>query len=142
MSDILHDLSVKAPVNRVFEAVSTPAGLDCWWTKPSAGRPSVGAEYEFWFGPQYDWRAEVTSCMPGSEFELRMTRADADWNDTRVGFQIEDRLGKTWIRFYHTGWPSANEHYRISCNCWALYLRILRRYLEQGEMVPYERRLD
>ena len=142
MPDIVHDLPIKAPLDRVFQAVSTPQGLDCWWTERSAGRPVVGAEFELWFAPDYDWRAEVTRCVPGSEFELRMVRADGDWIDTRVGFRLEDREGTIWVRFYHTGWPSPNEHYRISCNCWALYLRILRRYLEHGETVPYERRLE
>jgi hypothetical protein len=41
-----------------------------------------------------------------------------------------------------TGWPVDNEHWRISCYCWAMYLRLLRRYLEHGEIVPYERRLE
>jgi uncharacterized protein YndB with AHSA1/START domain len=142
MPDIFHDLPIKAPLDRVFEAVSTPQGLECWWAKRAAGRPFEGAEYELWFGPEYDWRAKVTRSAPGSEFELRMVRADGDWIDTYVGFRLEHREGTTWVRFYHTGWPSPNEHYRISCNCWALYLRILRRYLEHGETVPYESRLD
>jgi uncharacterized protein YndB with AHSA1/START domain len=30
----------------------------------------------------------------------------------------------------------------VSCYCWAMYLRVLRRYLEHGERVPYEGRLD
>ena len=142
MPDVFHDLPIKAPLDRVFQAVSTSHGLDCWWTKRSVGKPSEGAEYELWFGPQYDWRAQVTRCVTNAEFELRIMRADADWIDTRVGFRLEDRNGVTWLRFYHTGWPSPNEHYRISCNCWALYLRILRRHLEYGESVPYESRLD
>jgi uncharacterized protein YndB with AHSA1/START domain len=142
MPDILHDLPIKASLDRVFQAVSTPQGLDCWWTKRSGGKPTAGAEYELWFGPQYDWRARVTRCVPNSEFELQMVRADDDWIGTRVGFRMHDREGVTWVGFYHTGWPSANEHYRVSCNCWATYLGILRRYLEHGESVPYERRLD
>jgi hypothetical protein len=36
----------------------------------------------------------------------------------------------------------ANEHWRISCYWWAMYLRVLRRYLEHGESVAYEDRLD
>ncbi|MCH8956850.1 SRPBCC domain-containing protein, partial [candidate division KSB1 bacterium] len=36
----------------------------------------------------------------------------------------------------------ANEHYRVSCYCWAMYLRLLKRYVEHGETVPYEDRLD
>ena len=142
MPDILHDLPIKVPMPRVFQAISTSRGLDCWWTKRSAGEPSEGAEYELWFGPQYDWRAQVIRCVPDSEFELQMTRADADWLGTRVGFRLEERNGATWLQFHHIGWPSLNEHFRVSCNCWAAYLRILRRYLEHGETVPYEIRLD
>ncbi|HSC29614.1 MAG TPA: SRPBCC domain-containing protein [Vicinamibacterales bacterium] len=142
MPDILHDFPIKAPVDRVFRAVSTPEGLATWWTKRSAGQPDEGAEYELWFGPDYDWRAKVTRCVADSEFELEMTRAGTDWTGTRVNLRLEPRGAGTWVRFSHTGWPSTNEHYRISCNCWAMYLRILRRSLEHGESVPYENRLD
>jgi uncharacterized protein YndB with AHSA1/START domain len=142
MPDILQDFPIKAPANRVFQAVSTPAGLDRWWTQRSVGEPREGAEYELWFGPGYDWRARVSRCVPDADFELEMTRADADWTGSRVGFRLEDQGGTTLVRFHHTGWPEANEHYRISCHCWAMYLRILRRYLEHGEVVPYEERLN
>ena len=98
--------------------------------------------FELWFGPEYDWRARVTHCAVGKEFELQMVVADSDWNGTRVGFELEAKDGASRVRFHHTGWPIANEHYRISCPCWALYLRILRRYLEHGELVPYDDRLD
>ena len=37
--DILHDFPIKAPLDRVFQAVSTPEGLDRWWTKRSEGKP-------------------------------------------------------------------------------------------------------
>ncbi len=142
MSDILHDFPIAVPAGRVFAAVSKPEGLDAWWTKRSAGVPTLGAEYELWFGPEHDWRARVTRCVPGSEFELEMVQADEDWLGTRVGFSLTSGNGFTQLRFRHTGWPAANEHYRISCYCWAMYLRILRRYLEHGESVGYEERLD
>ncbi len=142
MADIFHDLPIKAPLERVFRAVSTPQGLDTWWTKRSKGKPQEGAEYELWFGPEYDWRARVSRCAPNSDFELEMVRADNDWVGTRVGVHLEQRGDLTWVQFHHTGWPSLNEHFRISSCCWAMYLRILRRSLEHGESVPYEARLD
>ena len=142
MPDILHDLPIDVPRLRVFEALTTPEGLDLWWTARSAGTPAPGAEYELWFGPDYDWRARVTRVVPGEEFELELVRADPDWTGTRVGCRLEDRGGGTWLRFWHTGWREASEHYRISSYCWAMYLRILRRALEHGERVPYEQRLD
>ncbi len=142
MADSLHDLPIKARCDRVFQAVCTPDGLDAWWTERSAGEPREGAHYDLRFGPEYAWRAVVLRSVPDTEFELEMIDADQDWTGTRVGFRLEDRGETTWLRFSHTGWPTANEHYRISCHCWAMYLRILRRHLEHGESVPYESRLD
>ena len=142
MADILQDFPVNAPVERVFETVATPEGLDAWWTKRSAGQPLEAAEYALDYGPGFQWRARVTHCAPPGEFELELTSATDDWLGTRVGFVLADRAGRTQVRFHHTGWPEANEHYRISCHCWALYLRLLRRHLDHGQTVPYEDRLD
>ena len=104
--------------------------------------PVEGAEYELWFGPEYDWRAVVSRCVPDAEFEFRITDAQEDWLETRVRFLLDEKDGVTQVRFQHTGWPEANEHYSVSCYCWAMYLRLLKRYVEQGELTPYEDRLD
>jgi hypothetical protein len=93
-------------------------------------------------GPSINGRPRVTACTSDRAFELEFTRSDDDWNGTRVGFQLEDRNDRTWLTFHHIGWPSLNEHFRVSCTCWASYLRVLRRSLEYGEQVPYEDRLD
>lgn len=142
MADILQQFPIKASRQQVFDAVSTPAGLARWWTKRSSGESREGAEYELWFGPEYDWRAVVSRCVPGSEFELKLVSAMPDWLGTRVGFVLDEQEGVTQVRFHHLGWPVANEHYCVSSHCWAMYLRLLRRYLEHGEEVPYEDRLD
>ena len=142
MPDIFQDLPIKASAQKVFQAVASPAGLDAWWTKTSSGQAEKGAQYDLGFGPGYDWRATVSRCVPGSEFELQLVSADEDWKGTRVGFLLEENDGVTRLRFHHTGWPESNEHYRVSCYCWAAYLRLLRRYVENGEVVPYEERLD
>lgn len=133
---------ILVPPNRVFDAVSQPGLLDQWWTLRSSGEPTVGTLYELDFGPNYVWHAVVTNARPGAAFELRLTDADRDWMNTVVGFELSASGTGTQLRFYHRGWPEPNEHYRTSCHCWALYLRILRRYLEWGETVPYETRLE
>ena len=143
MADVLQDLPIAAPAAKVFAAISTPAGLDEWWTLSSSGTPALGADYALDFGPEYQWRARVVRCVPDKEFELELTSAMPDWVHTRVGFTLEDLgSGRTWVRFTHVGWPYEGEHYRTSSHCWALYLRILRRFVEHGETVPYADRLN
>ena len=142
MPDILQDFPIKATPAEVFQAVSTPEGLAQWWTETSAGHPAAESEYELGFGPEYQWRAVVSCFDPAKRFELTLTKADGDWTGSKVGFELGPSERGTQVRFYHRGWPSENEHYRISCHCWAMYLRLLRRHLEAGEFVPYAERLD
>ena len=142
MADIFHQFPINAPTEKVFEAVSTPAALDAWWTKLSSGKAVEGAGYTLGFGPEYNWNAVVSRCVPHTEFELKITHSEEDWQGTRVGFRLDDNEGVTQVRFHHADWPEMSEHYRISCFCWAMYLRLLKRYVEVGEVVPYEARLD
>ncbi len=142
MAAIHHDFPISAPPKDVFDAVSTPAGLDAWWTQRCAGEPREGSEYVLDFGPGYVWRAAVSACEVGRLFELSMVHADEDWTGSRVRFELSPIEGGTQVRFSHDGWPELNDHFRTSSFCWAMYLRLLKRYVEQGEIVPYERRLE
>src|SRR5689334_10889156 len=120
MPDIFHDFPIAVAPARVFAAVSTPAGLDQWWTLASKGVARAGAEYQFDFGPPYQWRATVSRCVPDTSFEYTMGESDGDWRGTRVRFELAPNEAGTQVRFSHTGWPETNDHYRTSCYCWAM----------------------
>lgn len=143
MAEIVHEFTIKAPRTRVFEMVSTAKGLDRWWTKTSSGEAKEDAEFQLGFGPGFDWLARVSRCKPPATFEIQIMDAQEDWMGTKIGFELEaEKPGLTRVRFHHIGWPRANKHWCVSCFCWAMYLRIMRRYLEFGEEVAYEKRLQ
>ena len=142
MADILHDFIIRSSAQKVFAGVSTPEGLNNWWTLKSSGEAAVGSEYSLYFGPKYDWRAVVSKCVPNKEFELKMTKSDSEWRDTLIGFTLTQMDSVTQVKFYHKNWPSESEHFRISSYCWAMYLRILKRNIEFGETVDYDQRLE
>ncbi len=142
MADIFHYFKINAPLEKVFKSVSTPKGLDIWWSKSSTGKLAIGETYHLSFGPEYNWAAVVSKYVPDNEFELTITDADPDWINSKVGLMLTVKNNVTEVHFYHTGWKDDNEHYRISCYCWAMYLRILKRNLEFGEEVSYEDRLN
>jgi uncharacterized protein YndB with AHSA1/START domain len=142
MPSILHNFPIEAPVEKVFAAAATPKGLDVWWTLSSKGTPKVGETYELFFGEKYDWRGRVTKCTPNKEIEWELTVADKDWTGSRVGLQLEEKNGVTHVRFHHSGWKEENGHFRKSSFCWAMYLRIMKRYVEFGEKVEYDKRLE
>ena len=142
MPDIYHDFPIVASQAQIFQAISSPEGLNAWWTRRAAGQPGTGQIYQFWFGPEYDWRGRVTKYDENERLEWEIVEADEDWTGTRVGFQLIPRDGYTQTRFYHTGWKDLNDHFRRSSYCWAMYLRVMKSYIEKGKMVPYENRQD
>lgn len=142
MADIFHYFTINTSSNKVFDAISTPKGIDKWWTKSSSGKVAVGETFHFYFEQDYNWAAVVSKCIPDKEFELTMKTSDKDWEGSKVGFRLADKNIFTEVQFYHIGWKEDNEHYRISNFCWAMYLRILKRNLEFGEFVPYADRLN
>ena len=142
MANILHEFTISAPPERIFECMTTPAGLDQWWTHYSSGKAEVDALYTLGFGPEYDWEARVTKCAKDAEFELELIEASDEWIGTRVGFHLASLGDHTRVSFHHSGWKAETSHFGTSSFCWAMYLRLLRRYIENGESVPYDDRLE
>jgi hypothetical protein len=123
--------------------IHKPQGLDRRWTKSATGEAKENAEYALSFAPGYDWREQSHAAFPVQHlsFTLRK-RIPTGWTHAWAVIWSRRVRTVTQVRFYHKGWPADNEHWRVSCYCWAMYLRVLRRYLEHGEFVPYEKRLE
>lgn len=140
MAKIQHQFSVSAPAEQIFAAFCTPEGLNNWWTLQAAGQPEMGNVYTFYFGPAYDWRAEVLHVKPNRALTWQMTQAMDDWMPTRVGFRLLEKNGQTTVYFFHEGWLKANEHFAITSFCWGQLLMGLKKYVEIGSVVPFEQR--
>ena len=102
MNDIFHYFPINASIAKVFDAISTPNGLDKWWTKRSSGKVDIGETFHFHFEPDYNWTAVVSKCTPDKEFELTMQNSDQDWKGSKVGFHLIDKNSVTEVQFYHT----------------------------------------
>ncbi|MGG5207998.1 SRPBCC family protein [Chryseobacterium sp. MIQD13] len=137
---ILHDLEVNAKLEDVFRMVSVPEFLNEWWTHYCKGVPELNSEYIFEFSEEYIWKGKISKFNPPYEIEFLITDADADWTGTKVGFILKETVNGIKISFYHTDWKHTNEHFRQTSFCWAVYLRILRRFVEEGLHIPYSER--
>ncbi|MCB0760789.1 MAG: SRPBCC domain-containing protein [Flavobacteriales bacterium] len=140
MAEILHDLPINADLEMVFNAISIPHQLENWWPRHCQGETHVGGTYHFYFTDEYDWYGKVTEWNPNKSFEITMTIADHDWLDTAFGFTLSPANGGTRLTFYHKNWKEANSHFRHTSFCWAMLLKGLKDYLEQGKVIPFELR--
>lgn len=143
MLELRHHFRIKASAERIFKAIGTKEGLNAWWTEDALAEPRLGGIYTFYFAEHsIEWQAKLTEYEVAKVFEWTFIKADADWTGTKVRFDMEEKEGMYYIYFSHRDWKKANDHMYITNYCWALYLRLLKRYVENGEIVPYSERSD
>ena len=141
MHTIFHDFWINASKEKVFEAISTPKGLNNWWTLHCSGEPGLNEEYNFYFTEEYNWFAVVSKFKENNEIEFKMTEAMEEWLPTRFGFILsEEKPNITTVQFYHTNWKDASKEFRVASFCWASLLGQLKQYLEEGIITPFEKR--
>ncbi len=140
MHTISFDIKIQADKEKIFQAVSLPEHLVNWWPLHCTGEPYLGAEYNFNFTDQYDWYAIVDEFNPAEKIGFKMTKSDPDWDPTRFTFALEADRDGTWLCFDHMAWPDRNRHFRYSSYCWAMLLQSLKEYLEDGKIIPFEKR--
>jgi len=137
---IFHDFIIKSDRKKIFDAISEPKQLENWWPLICTGKPEVGTLFNFNFTDQYDWFARVVSCKLNDHIHYKMTKSDPDWDPTTFGFDLEEKEGGTLVKFWHKDWPEPNDHFKHSSFCWALLLKGLKDYVEQGIIIPFEER--
>ena len=72
MPEILHAIHIASTRAFVFDAMTTPTGLNQWWTLDADGEPTFGALFRLGFGPEFQRTGRVTRCEPQTSFEMTM----------------------------------------------------------------------
>ena len=129
MHGIYHDVYIDASPEHIFDAVTSEAGLNNWWTDACSVERRVGGKYYFHFEPDYDWHAEVAEWSTSQHVVWYFTQADEDWTGTKLSFSIVNTDRGPLLRMEHTGWRTLNDHFRHTSYCWAQYLRKLQKHL-------------
>lgn len=140
MADILHNVYIHESPEKVFRAISSGEEIQKWWTKRSTGNPIKGDVFDLYFSDDYDWRAELIDIGENVKCEWKVIKADQDWTNTVFGFMLYERDDITVTEFYHKNWREINEHFKRSSYCWAMYLGLLKDYVEKGNITNFEQR--
>ncbi len=140
MHDIVHELTIAAPPDAVFAAVTTRDGLASWWTADCKAEPAEGTEAEFGFeNHSVVMRMRVDALEPPELVHWQCIDGPDEWAGTSIAFRIEpaaDAPGSTVLRFWHGGWEYEDGLLPRCSFQWAMYLDSLRRYLETGSGSP------
>ena len=138
--NIYHNVFIQADSADLFKAISEPKYLVNWWPLRCSGKCELNEEYNLFFTEEYDWLAKIEELRIDHFIQFKMIKSDPDWDSTFFRFELIVQENGTLLEFSHCNWPKNNHHFRRSSYCWAILLKGLKDYLEQGSIVPFEKR--
>ncbi|BDG47148.1 SRPBCC domain-containing protein [Parageobacillus sp. KH3-4] len=98
LPDIRHTMVFQAPIQKVWEAVSTSEGLAAWFM-PNDLQPMVGHEFHLNAGPFGMSPCKVIEVDPPHRLSFRWGK---DWT---VTFELKElNKGQTEFTLIHSGW--------------------------------------
>ena len=136
MSDIAHKIGIKAPVQKVYEAIATVDGLKGWWTKHVKGESQEKSQLTFGF-PKTGPVIEVLELSPDMFIKWKCIDGLEDWKETILTFDIEENNGMTDVLFGHSNWQTQSDMFAHCNTKWAVFLLSLKEFCESGKGQPF-----
>jgi len=135
MADIRHNVVIKATPEKIYQAVTTQEGIEAWWCTHTTAKPELGFVNIFIFG-QYHNEMKVTDLIPNKRAAWECINSIEEWIGTSISFDLEEKNGKTLLRFTQGNWKAVTDTF-ASCNYdWALFMKSLKSYCETGTGQP------
>jgi uncharacterized protein YndB with AHSA1/START domain len=141
MVDIIHKIGIKAPIDKVYGAVATVAGIAGWWTRQTSGESKPGSDVQVRFltpaGAELgSMKFELAELKPSKEVHWRFKSGPAEWVGTDVTFTLSQDGDMTVVIFGHRNWREAVEFMAHCSMKWATFLLSLKQLVETGRGRP------
>ena len=141
MPNIHHTLTIHAPAEKVYHAITTQKGLSGWWCPDTKAKPEQDSVARFAFGSDYFKEMKITQLKPSRLVKWVCLVAYEEWVGTTISFELHPDGKNTMLTFHHDDWEDYTEEF-AECNYhWALFLRSLRLLCEDGKGQPYPNHL-
>ncbi len=141
MVDIIHRIGIKAPISKVYAALSTIEGIAGWWTKETSGSSKVGGTIGVRFlsvdGKEIGrMNMEVVALDSNKKVHWRFSAGPEEWIGTDAVFHLSQEGDYTIILFGHKHWREASEFTAHCSTKWATFLLSLKDLAETGNGNP------
>jgi uncharacterized protein YndB with AHSA1/START domain len=130
--DIRHEIIIQAPLQRVYEALTTQEGLQSWWTSDTQAVPEVGSVAVFgFFNRSTIFRMRIDELTPAKRVRWSCEGDVDEWIDTEIRFDLEpDEADGSKLRFRHKNWHSTAGIYAQCNTTWGNLMFRLKAFAE------------
>lgn len=110
---IRHSFRLCAPVDKVWDAISTSQGLAAW-LMPNNFQPVIGGRFTFQSEPMGGWDGVVPCRVLDVKKPHRLTLAwyMANEYETTLRFELRELDGETELAITHSGWDNLPFEFR------------------------------
>ena len=142
MATLCHEVWINASTAKVYEAISTPAGIGAWWDEQTVTHTHQGTVLEHSPGPEHGVvKMKVLDSTPNEriEWECISTHPPSSpasaWTGTHIVFDLARRSVPPWARervdmvvlnFRHSGWNEKSEYFGFCNFAWGQVLQKLK----------------
>ena len=135
MAEIRHNIVIKATPEKIYQAITTQEGLANWWAKQTTAKPDVGFVNTFTFGT-FRNEMKVILLNPNKKVEWKCINSIEEWMDTNISFDLEEKEGRTLLRFTHSGWRAVTDTFAGCTYDWGRFMTSLKSFCETGAGTP------
>ncbi len=141
MAHIIHRVGIKAPAQKVYEALATTKGISDWWTKDTTGESAIGktvtATFHATDGREVgSMQFTVEALEPEKKVHWKFTAGPEEWLGTEVVFDLHQEGEYTIVIFQHLNWKEEVE-FKAHCSMkWAIFMLSLKQLLQTGAGQP------
>lgn len=127
MRIIRQSYEIKAPIEKVWQALVDPKIIEQWGGGPAVMSDEVGAKFSLWDGEIYGVNTEV---VPNEKLVQDWFTTDIT-DATSVEFYLEEQDGKTTIQLTHERVPE-DEYMEIEKGWFEYYFEPMKELLEEN----------
>lgn len=142
MPDIVQELTIEAPPENVFTAITQQDEITQWWANYVTAEPAVGSLAELRFDNGEVMRMEITDLTAGKNVSWLVRQAPQYahlWEGTTITWDLAPTSNGTKLLFGQHGFAVVDAGYEQTRTGWGYFLGSLKSYLETGKGTPYAR---
>jgi len=142
MTTIRHELDLSSTPAAIYAALTTPAGIQAWWSRDSTIGSGPGAEHELRFR-KGDRTVVMRFRVETSERDRLVAwtctaNGNPVWKDTTLRWEIAPSAKGARLVFEHAGFSEgASPPYQMTVDGWNHFMASLAGYLERGTGEPW-----
>jgi len=137
MKNIEHEVKIKAPIEKVFKALTSLQELKCWHTADITGSTKQQEVMTFAGKDKPSFRWKTIGLEPNKKVVWECIEGPGDSVGTQAIYKLSETDNKhTILEFSHTKWPLEAENFRKCNTLWGNLLYHLKKYTETGSADP------